>query len=202
MVQIFFSFVSSQRQWFQNNRINRKVDWILNANQKALGKDDFRKIPNGVNGIEDRMSVIWEKGVHAGRMSAERFVAVTSTTAARIFNMYPQKGVIAEGSDADIVVWNDKATRVISAKTHHHAVDFNIFEGLEVHGVPEVTVCRGNVAFTRSDDKFHVPKGYGKYVTRKPFAQYVYDKIFAKEKDYQYKGVDRPAYDGPVIQLD
>ena len=174
----------------------------FNANQKALGKDDFRKIPNGVNGIEDRMSVIWEKGVHAGRMSAERFVAVTSTTAARIFNMYPQKGVIAEGSDADIVVWNDKATRVISAKTHHHAVDFNIFEGLEVHGVPEVTVCRGNVAFTRSDDKFHVPKGYGKYVTRKPFAQYVYDKIFAKEKDYQYKGVDRPAYDGPVIQLD
>lgn len=173
----------------------------FNANQKALGKDDFRKIPNGVNGIEDRMSVIWEKGVQAGRMTPERFVAVTSTTAARIFNMFPKKGIIAEGSDADIVIWNHKATRTISAATHHHAVDFNIFEGLECHGVPEVTICRGKIAYTRHDDKFHVEKGYGKYVKREPFSQFVYDAIFAKEKDYQYKGVDREPYTGPVIQI-
>ena len=74
------------------------------------------------------MAVIWENGVHSGKMTKERFVDATSTSAAKIFNMYPRKGVIAPGSDADVVVWDPSRTRVISAETHHHAVDFNIFE--------------------------------------------------------------------------
>ena len=93
-----------------------------------MGVNNFSKIPCGVNGVEDRLSVIWEKGVHTGIIDPKRFVAITSANAAKIFNVFPRKGCIAVGSDADIVVWNPQKTRIISAKTHHQAVDFNIFE--------------------------------------------------------------------------
>merc|ERR1711997_731458 len=128
----------------------------FNSRQKAMGKDDFTKIPNGVNGLEDRMSVIWEKGVHTGMMTKERFVDVTSTTAAKIFNLYPQKGVIQSGSDADIVIWDPTKSRTISAKTHHHAVDFNIFEGMNVHGI-------------------------GRYLPTPAYSPYVYDQVKRQE---------------------
>ena len=104
------------------------------APQKAIGKDDFTKIPNGTSGIEDRMSVLWHHGVGSGRLTPNEFVALSSANAARIFNIYPRKGTIQPGADADIVIWDPKATRTISVETHHQNVDFNIFEGMEVSG--------------------------------------------------------------------
>eukprot|EP00092_Neocalanus_flemingeri_P067454 GFUD01082339.1.p1 GENE.GFUD01082339.1~~GFUD01082339.1.p1 ORF type:complete len:548 (+),score=182.41 GFUD01082339.1:85-1728(+) len=165
------------------------------SKQKAVGINDFTKIPNGVNGLEDRMAVIWEKGVHSGIMSAERFVGATSTTAARIFNIYPQKGVIAPGSDADVVVWNPDKTRVISAETHHHAVDFNIFEGMEVHGVAEWVSTGGRVVV--EEEQVKVTKGAGKFVPNLPFSPYVYDQVKAAEEKLALKtvGVKRSEQD-------
>eukprot|EP00092_Neocalanus_flemingeri_P019285 GFUD01020890.1.p1 GENE.GFUD01020890.1~~GFUD01020890.1.p1 ORF type:complete len:548 (+),score=188.75 GFUD01020890.1:85-1728(+) len=165
------------------------------SKQKAVGINDFTKIPNGVNGLEDRMAVIWEKGVHSGIMSAERFVGATSTTAARIFNIYPQKGVIAPGSDADVVVWNPDKTRVISAETHHHAVDFNIFEGMEVHGVAEWVITGGRVVV--EEEQLKVSKGAGKFVPNLPFSPYVYDQVKAAEEKLALKtvGVKRSEQD-------
>lgn len=100
----------------------------FNGDQKALGKDDFTKIPNGVNGIQDRLAVVWTNGVMEGTLTPSQFVAVTSTNVAKLFGLYPRKGVIRVGADADIVVWNPTTPRVVSAKTHMHRVDFNIFE--------------------------------------------------------------------------
>eukprot|EP00795_Rhopilema_esculentum_P013134 gene13134-3926_t len=171
----------------------------FNANQKALGKDDFRRIPNGVNGVEDRMSVIWEKGVHNGKMDPCRFVSVTSTTAAKIFNIYPRKGCIAPGSDADIVVWDPHAKRTISAKTHHQAVDFNIFEGMECHGVATVTISRGKVVW--ENNRLFIERGSGRYIPRNPFSAYVYNRVLQREKTCKPRKVDREPYTGPVIEL-
>lgn len=169
------------------------------AAQKALGKDDFTKIPNGVNGVEDRMSVIWEKGVVAGKMDPCRFVAVTSTNAAKVFNIYPKKGRIAAGSDADIVVWNPHATRVISAKTHHQAVDFNIFEGMEVHGISEYVVCHGRVVVEEGDVR--AISGMGKFVPTPTHCPHVYGRLEERERANAPCKVERAPYDGPVAQL-
>ncbi|XP_053975040.1 dihydropyrimidinase isoform X2 [Hylaeus anthracinus] len=159
----------------------------FNAEQKALGKNDFSKIPNGVNGVEDRMSVIWEKGVHAGIMDPMRFVAVTSTNAAKIFNLYPRKGVIAVGSDADIVVWDPYRKRTISAETHVQAVDFNIFEGMEIHGVPEYVIVEGRVCVDECELK--AVHGFGKFVETPTHNEYVYSMIEDREK--RPRGVPR-----------
>lgn len=172
----------------------------FNADQKALGKDDFRRIPNGVNGVEDRMSIIWEKGVMSGKMDANRFVAVTSTTAAKIFNIYPRKGRIAVGSDADIVIWDGEASRTISAKTHHHACDFNIFEGMKVHGVPQVVISGGRVAL--DEDGLHISQGVGRFVPTPGNGDYMFGRIRGRDKVCRPRPVDREPYVGPVVATD
>jgi dihydropyrimidinase len=149
------------------------------ADQKAAGKDDFTKIPNGTGGVENRMEVLWHAGVNTGRLTMNEFVRVTSTNAAQIFNMYPHKGTIAEGADADIVVWDPTSTKLISAKTHHQNVDYNIFEGMTVTGTTSHTISQGKVVF--KDGELMVERGAGRYINRPPFAPY-FDAI-AKMRD-------------------
>ena len=113
------------------------------ADQKALGKDDFTKIPNGGPGIENRLQLLYHHGVNEGRLSLNRFVEVVSTTPARIFGLYPRKGTLEAGSDADIVIWDPLAEHVISAQTHHMRVDYSMFEGFRVKGNARTVLSRG-----------------------------------------------------------
>jgi dihydropyrimidinase len=147
--------------------------------QKRMGVADFRQIPNGTAGVEDRMSVIWHHGVNSGRLTPSEFVQVTSTNAAQIFNIYPRKGTVAVGADADLVVWDPQASRTISAKTHHQNIDFNIFEGMTVTGLNSHTVSRGKVVW--KDGQLNAEKGAGRYVDRPTFAPY-YDALKTKAK--------------------
>ncbi|MDX2301034.1 MAG: dihydropyrimidinase, partial [Xanthomonadaceae bacterium] len=134
------------------------------AGQKAAGRDDFSKIPNGTGGVEDRMAVLWTHGVNTGRLTPEEFVAITSANAARIFNLYPRKGSISVGADADIVVWDPKASKTISAKTHHQQVDFNIFEGMAVQGLPSHTLSQGKLTYVQGE--LRAERSAGRYLKR------------------------------------
>lgn len=162
---------------------------VFSAQQKALGKNNFTKIPNGVNGIEERLMVIWEKGVRTGKMDPTRFVAVTSANAAKIFNIYPRKGKIAVGSDADIVVWGKKP-RVIKAETHHSRCDFNIFEGLQVEFSPIVVISQGVVA-VNEDGSLHVSQGKGRFIECPPFPAILYERVRNRERNMGPVKVDR-----------
>ena len=139
------------------------------ADQKAAGRNDFSRIPNGTGGVEDRMSVLWHHGVGTGRLTPSEFVKVTSTNAAQIFNIYPRKGSVSVGADADLVVWDPEGTRTISAKTHHQKVDFNIFEGMTVKGIASHTISQGKVVW--ADGQLDVTRGAGRYIDRPPFPE-------------------------------
>ncbi len=132
--------------------------------QKDLGKEDFRKIPNGAAGIQHRLALMYTFGVSEERLDLNQFVDLTSTRAAKIFGLYPRKGSITVGADADLVVWDPAATGTISAKTHHHKVDTNIFEGFQTKGAPTTVIVNGRVQF--QDGDLRVERGAGRYLKR------------------------------------
>ncbi|KAJ8275336.1 hypothetical protein COCON_G00099610 [Conger conger] len=167
--------------------------------QKAMGKEDFTKIPHGVAGIQDRMSVIWERGVVGGKMDENRFVAVTSSNAAKIYNLYPRKGRIIPGADADLVVWDPDATRTISVTTQLQGGDFNLYENLRCHGVPLVTVSRGRVVC--ENGVFMCAEGSGKFYPLRTFPDFLYKKMVQREKCQALKAVERAPYVGDVAMV-
>lgn len=132
---------------------------------KELGKGDFSKIPNGAPGIETRLLLLWE-GVTQGRLTMNRFVDVTSTTPAKIFGLYPRKGTVQPGADADLVIWDPKKKVTISAKSHHMNVDYNPYEGRKMTGAPEAVLLRGRALV--EGGKFVGKAGNGSFVRRKP----------------------------------
>ena len=134
--------------------------------QKKMGEKAFNKIPNGAPGVEDRMALMFSEGVLKGKISLNKYVEVNSTAPAKIFGMFPKKGTIAIGSDADIVVFDPKAQHTISAKTHHMKCDYSAYEGWKLTGKPRQTVLRGKVVIDEGKENFS--KGYGKYIHRKP----------------------------------
>ena len=129
-----------------------------------MGKDDFSKIPNGHPAIEHRMELLWSEGVTKGRISPQKYVEVTSTNPAKIFGMFPQKGSLAPGSDADIVILDPNRKHKLSSKTHHMHVDYSGYEGWDVTGKCETVILRGKVAIENGETK--IEKGYGKFVKR------------------------------------
>ena len=135
--------------------------------QKRIGRTDFTKIPNGTGGLEDRLPVLWTAGVNTGRLTKEEFVAVTSTNCARILNIYPKKGTVAVGSDADLVVWDPKATKTISVQKQISRIDYNVFEGFICTGLPRATLSGGKITWLDGD--LRAETGAGKYVPRDPF---------------------------------
>jgi dihydropyrimidinase len=149
------------------------------ATQKAAGKDNFAKIPNGCGGVEERMAVIWDEGVNTGRLTPSEFVAVTSANAAKLFNIYPQKGSVSVGADADLVVWDPAGTKTLSAKTQFSKGDYNVFEGRTVKGIPSHTLSQGKLVFVQGD--LRAERGAGRYVKRPAFgANFAANKLRAE----------------------
>ena len=135
---------------------------------KELGKSSFAKIPNGMPGIEDRMLVGWHHSVNEGRLTPSRFVELHCTNPAKIFGMYPQKGTLEVGSDADILVWDPEQEKVMSVATTHMRIDYNVYEGMQVRGVPVQVYLRGKKIV--DGDEWLGEKGSGRFIRRQPHA--------------------------------
>jgi dihydropyrimidinase len=137
--------------------------------QKSIGKEDFSKIPNGGPGLENRLQMIHEFGARAGRISLNRMVELLATSPAKLFGLYPRKGTIAVGSDADIVVFDPEKKITIRAKTQHSKTDYNLYEGTEVTGTPEVVLLRGQILV--EGDELVAEPGIGQFVRRAKFGE-------------------------------
>src|SRR4029434_9682351 len=137
---------------------------FLGHAHKTMARDDFSKIPNGAPGLENRLQMIHEFGVRAGRISLNRMLELLSTIPAKLFGLYPRKGTIAVGFDADIVVFDPEKKITISASTHHSKTDYNLFEGTEVTGVPQVVLLRGNLLV--ENDELVASPGVGQFIAR------------------------------------
>jgi len=137
--------------------------------QKTLGKDDFSKIPNGGPGLEDRLKMIHHFGVNEGKITLNRMVELLATNPAKLFGLYPRKGTVAVGSDADLVIFDPSRRVTISASTHHSKSDYNLYEGTEVTGAPDVVLLRGNVLV--ENDELVASPGIGQFVKRARFGE-------------------------------
>lgn len=135
--------------------------------QKGTGRGDFTKIPNGCGGVEERMLTVWDEGVNQRGLTPSEFVKITSTNAAQLFNLYPRKGLIAIGADADLVVWDPQGSKTLAARTHFSKGDFNVFEGRTVTGVPTHTISGGELVF--KEGELRVKAGTGRYLKRPAF---------------------------------
>ena len=138
------------------------------TDQKRMGLKGFPMIPNGTGGLEDRLAVLWTTGVETGRLTPEEFVAVTSTNIARILNIYPRKGALVPGADADIVVWDPKLKKTIRAANQLSILDYNVFEGIEVTAQARHTLSRGKVVWSHGQND-RPRAGHGVYVPRPAF---------------------------------
>ncbi len=171
-----FWYEGSKGPWQEWQKAHNGGNWVEFEKQdptyrrpgKELGLGNFAKIPNGIPGLEDRMMVMWDAGVNSGKISPSRFVELNCTNPAKIFGMYPKKGTISVGADADILVWDAEKTHTISAKTHHMRVDYNVYEGMTVKGKPVQVYQRGKKLV--DGDAWHGTNGGGQFVARKPHA--------------------------------
>jgi len=149
-----------------------------NSQQKALGKDNFLAIPPGLTGVEERLLVLWSKGVATGKMTRSRFAEVSSANPAKLLNVYPQKGRVAVGSDADLVIWDPTAIKVLGKEEQLSKCDFSVYEGLEVTGAPEYVIFKGRMVTDQG--LFRPMTGYGQFLPCPPFTPHLYDQIRAK----------------------